>query len=103
MNLYLEGASMYWLDIVAIVVIAIFGLLGLTGSLKMLSGFVFGIILAIVILAITPSVLEKYNKYFYINTEKSIIIQHIDRLVTDNIMGTNQTSSMFMYDRNHKM
>ncbi len=94
---------MYWLDIVAIVVIAIFGLLGLTGSLKMLSGFVFGIILAIVILAITPSVLEKYNKYFYINTEKSIIIQHIDRLVTDNIMGTNQTSSMFMYDRKHKM
>ena len=94
---------MYWLDIVAIVVIAVFGLLGLTGSLKMLSGFAFGIILAILILAITPSVLEKYNKYFNINTEKSIIIRNIDHFVTDSIMGTNQTSSMFMYDRKHKM
>jgi hypothetical protein len=94
---------MYWLDIVAIVVIAVFGLLGLTGSLKMLSGLVFGIILAILILAITPSVLEKYNKYFNINIEKSIIIRNIDHFVTDSIMGTNQTSSMFMYDRKHKM
>ncbi len=94
---------MYWLDIVAIAVIAIFGLLGLTGSLKKLSGFVFGIILAILILAITPSMLEKFNKYFYINTEKSIIIRNIDRFVSDNIMGTNRSSSMFMYDRKHKM
>jgi hypothetical protein len=94
---------MYWLDIVAIVVIAVFGLLGLTGSLKMLSGLVFGIILAILILAITPSVLGKYNKYFNINIEKSIIIRNIDHFVTDSIMGTNQTSSMFMYDRKHKM
>ena len=103
MDPYLEGISMYWLDIVAIVVIAIFALLGLTGWLKMLSGLVFGIVLAILILAITPSILEKYNKYFYIDTEKSIIIRHIDRFVTDNITGTNQISSMYMYDRKHKM
>ncbi len=94
---------MYWLDIVAIAVIVIFGLLGLTGSLKILSGFVFGIILAILILAITPPMLEKFNKYFYVNTEKSIIIRNIDRFVSDNIMGTNRSSSMFMYDRKHKM
>ena len=77
---------MYWLDITAIVVIAIFGLSGFSGWLSRLGGLIFGIILAIVIIAITPFMLAKYKKEYYIDIDKSVIMRYIDRFVSDNIV-----------------
>jgi len=85
---------MYWIDITAIAVIAIFGLLGLSGWLNKLRGLAFGIILAIVVIAMTPFMLAKYNKDYYINLDKSIIMRYINHFVPDSIAGKSQGNSM---------
>jgi hypothetical protein len=89
---------MYWVDIAAIAVITIFGLLGFSGWLNRLRGLAFGITLAIAIIAITPFILAKYNKDYYINIDKSIIMRYIDHFVPDNIARKGQEDSMSMYD-----
>jgi|TARA_B100000315_G_C14197574_1_gene416120 hypothetical protein len=89
---------MYWLDIAAIVVIIMFGLLGFSGLLNRLRGLAFGLILAIVVIAITPFVLAKYNKDYYINTEKSIIMRYINHFIPNNIMGKSHRDKVSMYN-----
>jgi hypothetical protein len=89
---------MYWIDITAIAVIAIFGLLGLSGWLNRLRGLAFGIILAVALIAMTPFMLTRYNKDYYINLDKSIIMRYINHLVPDSITGEEQGDSMPMND-----
>ncbi|MFQ5685233.1 MAG: hypothetical protein ACE5GV_01100 [Candidatus Scalindua sp.] len=72
---------MYWLDIVAIGVILVFGIMGLSGWLNMLRGLVFGVLLGVIVIGMTPSVLSKYGIDSRINPEKSIIMQYLDKFV----------------------
>ncbi|MFQ5964342.1 MAG: hypothetical protein ACE5KZ_08670 [Candidatus Scalinduaceae bacterium] len=76
---------MYWLDIAAIGVILLFGIMGFSGLLNKLRGLVFGILLGIFIVGITPFVLKKFNTDFHLNPEKSIVMQYLDNFISDTI------------------
>lgn len=81
---------MYWLDIAAIGVLFVFGILGFSGWLNKLRGLVFGILLGGIIIGMTPFLLSKYDTGFRINPEKSSIMRYIDKFVPDSIKVTNR-------------
>ncbi len=76
---------MYWLDIAAVSIVLVFGLLGFSGWLNRLRGLVFGILLGVVIIVMTPFVLSKYDTGHRINPEKSSIMRYLDKFVPDSI------------------
>lgn len=70
---------MYWLDIVAVSTIIVFGILGFSGWLNRLRGLVFGIFLGAVIIGMTPYSLTKFDTNAQIDLEKSIIMKYFDK------------------------
>lgn len=76
-----------WLDIVSIGVVLAFGIMGLSGWLNRLRGLVFGVLLGVVIIGMTPFALAKYGLDSRINPEKSVIMQYLDRYVPDSFKG----------------
>ncbi len=72
---------MYWLDVAAIGVILVFGIMGFSGWLNKLRGLIFGIILGIVIIGMIPFVLAKFDAGSNIQPEKSVIMKYLDRFV----------------------
>ncbi|ODS34104.1 MAG: hypothetical protein SCARUB_00777 [Candidatus Scalindua rubra] len=76
---------MYWLDIVAIGIVLVFGIMGFSGLLNRFRGLVFGILLGIFIIGVTPFVLSKFDTGFHINPEKSIIMRYLDKYIPDSI------------------
>jgi hypothetical protein len=78
---------MYWLDIAAVGIVFVFGILGFSGWLNRLRGLVFGILLGVIIIGMTPLILSKYDIGFRINPEQSIIMKYLDKFVPDSIKG----------------
>ncbi len=76
---------MYWLDIVAVGIIFFFGILGFSGLLNRFRGLVFGILLGLFIIGIAPFALSKYDTGFQVNTEKSIVMRYLGKLMPDSI------------------
>lgn len=82
-------------DIAAAGVIILFGLLGLSGWLNRIRGLVFGIIIGIAVVGVTPYMLEKFNIDLHFTRENSVLLQyiesifsksqiHLERLVSEN-------------------
>ena len=78
---------MYWLDIAAVGIVFVFGILGFSGWLNRLRGLVFGILLGVIIIGMTPFMLSKYDIGSSINPDQSIIMKYLDKLVPDSIKG----------------
>jgi hypothetical protein len=78
---------MYWLDIAAVGIVFVFGILGFSGWLNRLRGLVFGILLGVIIIGMTPLILSKYDIGSRINPEQSIIMKYLDKFVPDTIKG----------------
>jgi len=78
---------MYWLDIAAVSIVLVFGILGFSGWLNRLRGLVFGILLGVIIIGVTPFVLSKYDTGLRISPEKSNIMRYLDKFVPDSIKG----------------
>ncbi len=76
---------MYWLDIAAVGIVFVFGILGFSGWLNRLRGLVFGILLGVIIIGMTPFMLSKYDIGSSINPDQSIIMKYLDKLVPDSI------------------
>ncbi len=72
---------MYWLDIAAIGILFVFGIMGFSGLLNRLRGLIFGILLGAVIIGITPYALAKFDTNAQIDLEKSIIMRYFDEFV----------------------
>lgn len=81
---------MYWLDIAAIGVLFVFGVMGFSGWLNRLRGFVFGILLGVVVIGMTPFLLSKYNIDSRIDPEKSSIMRYLDKFVPVSIKSKYQ-------------
>lgn len=81
---------MYWLDIVAVGIVFVLGILGFSGWLNRLRGLVFGILLGVIIIGMTPFVLSKYDIGSRINPEQSIIMKYLDKFVPDSIKSKGQ-------------
>lgn len=81
---------MYWLDIAAISVILVFGIMGLSGWLNRLRGLVFGVLLGTIVIGLTPIVLSKYDMGSRINPEQSVIMKYLDKFVPDSIREKQQ-------------
>ncbi|MCF6147729.1 MAG: hypothetical protein E3K37_03625 [Candidatus Kuenenia sp.] len=82
-------------DIAAAGVIILFGLLGLSGWLNRIRGLVFGIIIGIAVVGVTPYMLERFNIDLHFTRENSVLLQyiesifsksqiHLERLVSEN-------------------
>ena len=78
---------MYWIDIAAVGIVFVFGILGFSGWLNRLRGLVFGILLGVIIIGMTPLILSKYDIGSRINPEQSIIMKYLDKFVPDTIKG----------------
>jgi len=76
---------MYWLDIAAVGIVFVFGILGFSGWLNRLRGLVFGILLGVIIIGMTPFMLSKYDIGSSINPDQSIIMKYLDKFVPDSI------------------
>lgn len=76
---------MYWLDIAAVSIVLVFGILGFSGWLNRLRGLLFGIILGVIIIGMTPFVLSRYDTGLRINPEESSIMRYLDRFVPDSL------------------
>ncbi len=72
---------MYWLDIAAIGILFVFGIMGFSGLLNRLRGLIFGILLGAVIIGMTPYALTKFDTKAQIDLEKSIIMKYFDKVV----------------------
>jgi len=81
---------MYWLDIAAISVILVFGIMRLSGWLNRLRGLVFGVLLGTIVIGLTPIVLSKYDMGSRINPEQSVIMKYLDKFVPDSIREKQQ-------------
>lgn len=81
---------MYWLDIAAISVILVFGIMRLSGWLNRLRGLVFGVLLGTIVIGLTPIVLSKYDMGSRINSEQSVIMKYLDKFVPDSIREKQQ-------------
>jgi len=81
---------MYWLDIAAISVILVFGIMGLSGWLNRLRGLVFGVLLGTIVIGLAPIVLSKYDMGSRINSEQSVIMKYLDKFVPDSIREKQQ-------------
>jgi len=81
---------MYWLDIAAISVILVFGIMGLSGWLNRLRGLVFGVLLGTIVIGLAPIVLSKYDMGSRINPEQSVIMKYLDKFVPDSIREKQQ-------------
>ena len=81
---------MYWIDIAAVGIVFVFAILGFSGWLNRLSGLVFGILIGVIIIGMTPFMLSKYDLSSSINPEQSIIMKYLDKLVPDSIKGKNK-------------
>ncbi|MBT6230532.1 MAG: hypothetical protein HOI47_28160 [Candidatus Scalindua sp.] len=81
---------MYWLDIAAISVILVFGIMRLSGWLNRLRGLVFGVLLGTIVIGLTPIVLSKYYMGSRINPEQSVIMKYLDKFVPDSIREKQQ-------------
>ena len=81
---------MYWLDIAAIGIIFVFGIMGFSGLLNRLRGLMFGIFLGAVIIGMTPYALTKFDTNAQIDLEKSIIMRYFDKFVPISIRSKYQ-------------
>jgi uncharacterized membrane protein required for colicin V production len=81
---------MYWLDIAAISVILVFGIMRLSGWLNRLRGLVFGVLLGTIVIGLAPIVLSKYDMGSRINSEQSVIMKYLDKFVPDSIREKQQ-------------
>ena len=81
---------MYWLDIAAISVILVFGIMRLSGWLNRLRGLVFGVLLGTIVIGLAPIVLSKYDMGSRINSEQSVIMKYLDKFVPDSISEKQQ-------------
>jgi len=81
---------MYWLDIAAIGVLFIFGIMGFSGLLNRLRGLIFGILLGAVLIGMTPYALTKLNTNAQIDSEKSIIMRYLNKFVPVSIKNKYQ-------------
>lgn len=81
---------MYWLDIAAISVILVFGIMRLSGWLNRLRGLVFGVLLGTIVIGLAPIVLSKYDMGSRINPEQSVIMKYLDKFVPDSIREKQQ-------------
>ena len=72
---------MYWLDIAAIGIIIVFGIMGFSGLLNRLRGLIFGIFLGAIIIGMTPYALTKFDTNAQVDLEKSIIMKYFDKYV----------------------
>lgn len=72
---------MYWLDIAAIGVLFVFGIMGFSGLLNRLRGLIFGIFLGAIIIGMTPYALTKFDTNAQVDLEKSIIMKYFDKFV----------------------
>ncbi len=81
---------MYWLDIAAIGVLFVFGIMGFSGLLNRLRGLIFGIFLGVIIVGMIPLALTKFDTNTHIDLEKSVIISYLDKYVPDSIRSKYQ-------------
>ncbi len=81
---------MYWLDIAAIGIIFVFGIMGFSGLLNRLRGLIFGIFLGAVVIGMTPYALTKINTNAQIDLEKSIIMKYFEKFVPISIRNKYQ-------------
>ncbi len=81
---------MYWLDIAALGVLFIFGIMGFSGLLNRLRGLIFGIFLGVIIIGMTPYALTKFDTNAQIDLEKSIILKYFDKFVPISIRSKYQ-------------
>ncbi len=73
---------MYCLDFALMGVIMFFGVLGFSGLLNKLSGLMFGILLGIFIVGITPTILTKYDLGIHMNPENSLILTYMKYFIS---------------------
>ena len=81
---------MYWLDIAAIGVLFVFGILGFSGLLNRLRGLIFGIFLGAVIVGMTPYALTRFDTNTQIDLEKSTIMRYFNKFVPFSIRSKYQ-------------
>ncbi len=81
---------MYWLDIAALGIIFIFGIMGFSGWLNRLRGLIFGILLGAFIIATTPFILTKYDTGTHIDFKKSVVISFLNKYVPVSIKSKYQ-------------
>ncbi len=85
-----EDYAMYWLDIAAIGVLFVFGIMGFSGLLNRLRGLVFGIFLGAVIIGMTPYAITKFDTNAQIDLERSFIMRYFDKFVPISIRSKYQ-------------
>ncbi len=85
-----ENNAMYWLDIVSISILFVFGIMGFSGWFNRLRGFIFGILLGVFIIGLSPLILTKFDTDTRIDLKKSVIIRYFDQFVPVSIKSKYQ-------------